>query len=61
MGKKIALNVLYNISIFLCVLGIIKSYSGGQYPYIPVMGFILVIVVVLKVKLVKQIRNTNRP
>jgi hypothetical protein len=51
MGKKIALNVLYNISIFLCVLGIIKSYSGGQYPYIPVMGFILVIVVVLKVKL----------
>ena len=60
MGKKLALNVLYTIGIFICIA---IGYWGSQhnrYEYIVAAVFIGILFIVLKVKLLKDLRNTRK-
>jgi 4-hydroxybenzoate polyprenyltransferase len=62
MGKKLMLNTLYTIIIIVCL---IAGYQYGivqkQYSYIIVSAFIIAIFIVLKVKILKEIRNAQKP
>jgi 1,4-dihydroxy-2-naphthoate octaprenyltransferase len=62
MAKKLFLNTFYTVIIIVCLIG---AYTYGieqkQYAYIPVAAFIIVIFIVLKIKILKEIRNTQKP
>jgi len=62
MWKKVTLNVLYNICIFLCFIG---AYQYGivqkQYIYILAAAIFITIFIILKIRLIKEIRNTQKP
>jgi len=55
------LNVLYNICIFLCFIG---AYQYGivqkQYVYIFGAAVFIVMFIILKVRLIKEIKNTQK-
>jgi hypothetical protein len=58
MGKKIALNVFYNLGIILSIFGITWGYNHNQY--LPIALFVATgaFFVYLKIKLVKEMRST---
>ncbi len=62
MWKKIVLNVFYNIAIFICL---ITGYQYGvvlkQYGYIVAAVLIMTIFIVLKIRLIKEIKNAQKP
>ncbi|HVS90453.1 MAG TPA: DUF6358 family protein [Mucilaginibacter sp.] len=60
MGKKLALNVLYNIGIFVCLVLIYNGFSGKHYEYIAAGVLIGAVLVVLKLRLVKEVRNMQK-
>ncbi|MBS1528192.1 MAG: hypothetical protein JST19_21280 [Bacteroidetes bacterium] len=60
MGKKLALNVLYNIGIFVCLVLIYNGFQGKHYEYIAGGVLIGAVLVVLKVRLVKEVRNMQK-
>ena len=57
MGKKLALNVLYNIGIFICLILIYEGALNKHYEYIAGALFIGAILVILKIRLLKEVRN----
>jgi len=57
MGKKLALNVLYNICIFICLIFIYEGIQNKHYLYIPVALLIGAVFVILKIRLLKEVRN----
>jgi hypothetical protein len=61
MWKKGLLNVLYNICIFLCF---IAAYQYGiiqkQYAYIFGAVIFIVIFIILKIRLLKEIKNAQK-
>jgi hypothetical protein len=61
MGKKVALNVLYNICIMLSLYGIYWGFSNKQYIVLVVALFIAILCVILKIGLIKEIRQMERP
>jgi hypothetical protein len=61
MGKKIALNVFYNLIIFVCALVLYIGITEGHFIYIVAAVFGGSIFVILKIKLMKEIRNTLKP
>jgi len=61
MGKKIALNVLYNLGIFVCLIVGYWGFEHQRYEFILGPLFIATILVVLKLKLIKEIRETTGP
>jgi len=58
MGKQILLNTLYNIGIFLSLMTAYWGITKGRYEYVAVGIFIAAIFVVLKIKIIKQVRST---
>ncbi|MEO9172018.1 MAG: DUF6358 family protein [Mucilaginibacter sp.] len=60
MGKKIALNVFYTICIFLCVVVAYEGIEYKRYEYTIGMAFIAIILVVLKIRLLKDVRNIQK-
>jgi hypothetical protein len=61
MGKKIALSTFYNLCIILCL---VLGYYGvitPRYDFILAAVFAGAIFITLKVKLLKEIRNTLKP
>jgi len=62
MWKKMLPNVLYNVGIFICL---ITGYQYGilQKQYVFLLGALLLIAifVYLKIKILKQIKNTPKP
>ena len=60
MGKKIALNVLYNIGIFICLLLIYEGFVQPRYEYIAGAVFIGAVIVILKIRLLKEVRNMQK-
>ena len=55
------LNVLYTLGIFLCIIGGYNyGISQGHYIYLLPAAAIIVILVVLKVRLLKQVRNAQK-
>jgi hypothetical protein len=61
MWKKGLLNVLYNICIFLCF---IAAYQYGiiQKQYLYILGAVvfIVIFIILKIRLLKEIKNASK-
>jgi hypothetical protein len=60
MGKKVALNVLYNIGIFICIIIIWSAFEHARYEYVLGCGFIAGILISLKIKLIKDVKNAEK-
>ena len=60
MGKKIALNVLYNVGIVVCLFEGYLFYVNKHYTYVAIAAITAAILIVLKLRLIKQIRGMNR-
>lgn len=60
MGKKLALNVLYTIGIFICIAIGYWGFQHSSYLYIAGAAFIGILFIILKVKLLKDLRNTHK-
>jgi phosphotransferase system glucose/maltose/N-acetylglucosamine-specific IIC component len=60
MGKKVILNVLYNLGIFLCILIAYSAIEHARYEYLLAVVFIAGVLISLKIKLIKDIKNTQR-
>jgi hypothetical protein len=60
MGKKLALNVLYNICIFICLALIYYGFENARYEFIAGAIFIGAIFVILKIRLLKEVRNMQK-
>jgi hypothetical protein len=60
MGKKIALNVVYNLGIFLCLLVGYSGFEHKRYEYVLGTVFIAAILIILKVRLIKEIRSAQK-
>ncbi|MDR6786036.1 hypothetical protein ABIE26_004494 [Pedobacter africanus] len=58
MGKKIALNVFYNLGIIISVFGMVWGYNNAKYLVIALFVVTAAFFVYLKVQLVKEMRNT---
>jgi uncharacterized membrane protein len=57
MGKKLALNVLYTIGIFLCAATIMWAWPLKRYEFIFGALLVAILFIVLKVKLLKELRT----
>ncbi|RVU01655.1 hypothetical protein EOD41_06760 [Mucilaginibacter limnophilus] len=60
MGQKIALNVIYNVGIIVCLFIGYEGIMSKHYSWVLGVAFILVIFVILKIRLMKEVRNMNR-
>jgi len=60
MWKKIALNVLYNIAILLSLYAIYIGFESKRYEFCLAGVFTAAIFIILKLKLVKQIKETTK-
>jgi len=60
MGKKLALNVLYNIGIFACLVLIYTGFEKKHYEYAAGALFIGAVLVMLKIRLLKEVRNMQK-
>ncbi|MDO3625847.1 DUF6358 family protein [Mucilaginibacter sp. BT774] len=62
MGKKLALNVIYNLALVFCIIMIWTGIEKGRYEYILSALFIGAVFVILKIRLLKEVRNMqNKP
>ena len=62
MGKKSALNVIYNLALVFCIIMIWTGIEKGRYEYILGALFIGAVFVILKIRLLKEVRNMqNKP
>lgn len=60
MGKKIALNVLYNVCIFVALVIGYEGVTRGQYAYLLAAVFIAAVIIALKMKLIKEVKESTR-
>lgn len=60
MAKKLFLNVLYNVGIFVCIVVIYWSYTKANFPLLLTSVFVGALLVIFKIKLLKEIRNSQR-
>ena len=60
MAKKLALNVLYNICIFICMALVYYGIKPFRIEYILGAVFIGAIFVILKIRLLKEVRNMQK-
>jgi len=59
MWKKVIPNTLFNLGIFLClILGYELGIEKGNYWFLALAVVLLVIFIFLKIKVVKEIRDT---
>ena len=61
MGKKVALNVLYNLGIFISVLFVYLGIKHLNFFYIAGALFAGTILVFLKIKLLGEVKAMKRP
>ncbi|MBD1363717.1 hypothetical protein IDJ77_07835 [Mucilaginibacter sp. ZT4R22] len=59
MGKKIALNVVYNLGIFVALMIGYWGIEHAQYAYLLGAVFIAAVFISLKIKLIKEVKNTT--
>jgi len=60
MGAKLFLNILYNLGIILCVVLIYWSLEHKRYDWIVAGAFIIIIIIFLKIKLAKEVRELQK-
>ncbi|WP_090785685.1 DUF6358 family protein [Pedobacter sp. ok626] len=58
MGKKIALNVFYNLGIILSIFGMVWGYNNKQYLVIGLFVITAAFFLYLKLQLIKEMRNS---
>ncbi|OOQ57623.1 DUF6358 family protein [Mucilaginibacter pedocola] len=60
MGKKLALNVVYNLGIIIAVAIGWWGIQHTQYAYVLGAVFIIAIFISLKIKLMKEVKELTR-
>jgi len=60
MGAKLFLNILYNVAIILCVMLIYWSIKHVRYDWTAAGVFIIVITIILKIRLAKEVRALQK-
>lgn len=60
MGAKLLLNILYNLCIILCVILIYWSVNHQRYDWTAAGVFIIVVAVILKIRLAKEVRALQK-
>ncbi|MGI4751024.1 MAG: DUF6358 family protein [Janthinobacterium lividum] len=60
MGAKLLLNILYNLAIILCVILIYWSFNHHRYDWMAAGVFIIVVTIILKVRLTKEVRALQK-
>lgn len=60
MGIKVFLNVMYNICIFICAYFVYYSIKGHNWPVAFGAVFLLGMVIIFKLRLLKDIRNSQK-
>lgn len=58
MGKKIALNVFYNLGLIVSIFGVVWGYNNTKYLAIGLFVLTGAFFLYLKLQLVKEMRNT---
>jgi hypothetical protein len=62
MWKKAILNLLCNIGVFVCLLGVYFGFEYNRYEFVLAGLFGGAIFIVLKIRLIKEIKNlTKKP
>jgi len=62
MWKKAALNLLCNLGLFACLLGVYWGFEYKNYEFVLAGAFGAAVFVVLKIRLIKEIKNlTKKP
>ncbi|NCD69575.1 DUF6358 family protein [Mucilaginibacter agri] len=57
MKGKIVLNTLYTVGIFLCIITLIWGFQNSRYEFVMAAVLVGATFVVLKIKLVKEVKN----
>ena len=60
MGAKLFLNILYNLGIILCVILCYWSVNHKRYDWLVAGVFIIIITIVLKIRLSKEVRAMQK-
>lgn len=60
MWWKVLLNVFYNIAILLSFYAIYIGFSTGHYEYVLAGVFGAAIFIILKLKLIKQVKDSTK-
>ncbi|WP_454804468.1 DUF6358 family protein [Mucilaginibacter phyllosphaerae] len=60
MGKKVALNVFYNIIIFLCIVIIWNAVEKSRWEFVLGCAFIAGMIITLKIRLIKEIKGMQK-
>ena len=60
MWGKVALNVLYNIVILLSFYSIYIGFTTGHYAYVLAGVFSATVFIILKLKLIKQVKDSTK-
>jgi hypothetical protein len=60
MGKKIALSTFYNLCIILCIVLAYTGFTNNHYEYVLAAVFGGTIFIVLKIRLLKEVRKTYK-
>ncbi len=60
MAAKLFLNILYNLGIILCVILIYWSINNHRYDWTAAGAFIIIITIVLKIRLAKEVRALQK-
>lgn len=60
MAAKLFLNILYNLGIILCIILTYWSINHQRYDWTAAGVFILVITVILKIRLAKEVRAMQK-
>jgi len=57
MGFKLLLNILYTIGIVVCLYIVYWGFINQRYAFVLGAGFIAAMLVILKIRLLKQVRS----
>jgi len=57
MGKQILINTLYNIGIFISLMTAYWGINNTRYEFVAAGVFVAAIFIVLKIKIIKQVRS----
>jgi hypothetical protein len=57
MGKKIALNVFYNLGIIVSIFGIVWGFNNTKYLAVALFVVTAAFFLYLKLQLIKEMRN----
>lgn len=60
MGKKVALNVLYNVGIIVCLFIAYEGYLQKHWSWVLGAVFVAVMLIILKVRLIKEVRQLTK-